>query len=71
MKVIKVINNNNVCVLDDSGREQIVSGKGIGFGAVLAMVISYVNWNSIGWAILHGIFNWGYVIYYIIKYGWS
>ncbi|MGN0592436.1 MAG: PRD domain-containing protein [Ruminococcus sp.] len=32
MKVIKVINNNNVCVLDDDGREQIVSGKGIGFG---------------------------------------
>lgn len=32
MKVIKVINNNNLCVLDDTGREQIVSGKGIGFG---------------------------------------
>ena len=32
MKVIKVINNNNVCVLDESGREQIVSGIGIGFG---------------------------------------
>ena len=32
MKVIKVINNNNLCVLDDDGREQIVSGKGIGFG---------------------------------------
>jgi transcriptional regulator with XRE-family HTH domain len=47
------------------------AGKGIGFGAVLAIVISYVKWRSIGWAILHGIFNWGYVIYYIIKYGWS
>lgn len=32
MKVIKVINNNNLCVLDDDGKEQIVSGKGIGFG---------------------------------------
>lgn len=32
MKVIKAINNNNLCVLDDSGKEQIVSGKGIGFG---------------------------------------
>ncbi|MGN0575253.1 MAG: PRD domain-containing protein [Ruminococcus sp.] len=32
MKIIKVINNNNLCVLDDNGREQIVSGKGIGFG---------------------------------------
>jgi len=32
VKVVKVINNNNLCVLDDNGREQIVSGKGIGFG---------------------------------------
>ena len=42
--------------------------KGITFGAALAMVISYVNWHSIGWAILHGIFSWGYVLYYVIKY---
>ena len=41
---------------------------GITFGSALAMVISYVNWHSIGWAIIHGIFSWGYVIYYIIKY---
>ena len=46
-------------------------GRGVGFGAVLAMIISYVRWQSIGWAVLHGIFNWGYIIYYIIKYGWS
>ncbi len=39
-------------------------------GTALATVISYINWNSIGWAILHGMFGWGYVIYYIIKYGW-
>ena len=32
MKVVKVVNNNNLCVLDDNGHEQIVSGKGIGFG---------------------------------------
>ena len=32
MKIIKVINNNTVCVLDDKGKEQIVSGKGAGFG---------------------------------------
>ena len=37
-------------------------------GAVLAMIISYVNWHSIGWAILHGLLNWGYVLYYIIRY---
>ena len=32
MRVIKAINNNNLCVIDDNGKEQIVSGKGIGFG---------------------------------------
>lgn len=31
MKIIKIINNNNVCVIDEQGREQIVAGKGIGF----------------------------------------
>ncbi len=37
-------------------------------GAVLAMIISYVNWHSVGWAILHGMLNWVYVLYYIIRY---
>ncbi len=41
---------------------------GVSFGSALAMVISYVNWHSIGWAIFHGILGWVYVIYYAIKY---
>ncbi|MCR5596143.1 MAG: hypothetical protein K6G12_09860 [Lachnospiraceae bacterium] len=41
---------------------------GITFGSAMAMVISYVNWHSIGWAIIHGMFGWAYVIYYVIKY---
>ena len=41
---------------------------GVSFGSALAMVISYVNWHSIGWAILHGLFSWAYVIYYWIRY---
>lgn len=47
---------------------QIGPKEGIGMGACLAMIISYAKWQSIGWAILHGAFNWAYVIYYIIKY---
>ena len=42
--------------------------SGIGFGAVLAIVISYVKWQSVGWAIFHGLLNWGYVVYFLIKY---
>ena len=45
-----------------------VSKAGIGFGSCLAMIISYTTWKSIGWAILHGILGWFYIIYYIIKY---
>ena len=37
-------------------------------GGMLAMVVSYVNWHSIGWALLHGCLNWGYILYYIIRY---
>lgn len=42
--------------------------KGVSFGSVLAMIISFVTWKSIGWAIIHGLLGWVYVIYYIIKY---
>ena len=45
--------------------------KGVRFGAAFAMVVSYVKWQSIGWAIVHGLLNWVYIVYYIIKYGWS
>ena len=44
-------------------------GKGTGIGTALAVVISYTAWNSIGWAIIHGLFGWFYVLYYIITYG--
>ena len=39
---------------------------GITFGAALAIAISWSVNKSILWAILHGFFSWGYVIYYAI-----
>lgn len=42
--------------------------SGITFGSALAMVISYVNWHSVFWAVIHGLLSWIYVIYYIVKY---
>ena len=41
---------------------------GISIGSALAMVISYTNWHSIGWAIFHGLLSWVYVIYYAVFY---
>lgn len=41
---------------------------GISFGSALAMVISYTTWHSVGWAIIHGLLSWVYVIYFVIRY---
>ena len=41
---------------------------GISFGSALAVVISYTNWHSIGWAIFHGLLSWVYVIYFALRY---
>ena len=40
----------------------------INMGAIIAAVISYVKWQSIGWAILHGSMGWAYVLYYYFNY---
>ena len=42
--------------------------SGLSFGTCLAMIISYTAWNSIPWAIFHGILSWFYVIYYWATY---
>ena len=42
--------------------------SGITFGSALAMVISYTTWHSVGWAIVHGLFSWVYVVYFVLRY---
>ena len=42
--------------------------KMVMWGMILATVVSYVNWRSIGWALLHGVLNWAYILYYIFRY---
>lgn len=46
----------------------IVVERGVTFGCVLAMVISYDKWHSVLWAIIHGFLSWVYVIYYVLVY---
>lgn len=41
---------------------------GVSLGCVIAAVVSYAHWQSIGWAILHGTLGWIYIIYYLIAY---
>jgi hypothetical protein len=38
----------------------------ISFGTALAIAISYTNNHSVLWAIIHGLFSWLYVIYYVL-----
>jgi hypothetical protein len=45
-------------------RREVVK-TGLSFGSALAMVISFTQHQSVLWAILHGIFSWFYVIYYV------
>lgn len=32
---------------------------------LLDVVISYITWKSVGWAIFHGLLSWAYVIYFL------
>ena len=41
---------------------------GIGIGTIIAAILSWSTWHSLGWCILHGFFGWFYVIYWMIKY---
>ena len=68
-EIIYGYKKDNVTVINKTVKSG--SKAGIGYGAVLAMIISYIKWHSIGWALLHGVFNWFYVIYFIAKYGWN
>jgi len=45
---------------------QRVGWHGVGFGSALAMAISFNVNQSLGWAILHGLFSWFYVIYFAV-----
>lgn len=40
--------------------------NGIGLGSILAVLTSWERNKSILWAILHAIFGWAYVIYFVL-----
>ena len=47
-------------------KEFTLNHRGIGIGDALAVAISWSVNHSILWAILHGLFGWLYVIYYVL-----
>jgi hypothetical protein len=36
------------------------------FGEIFAVVISFTTYRSVSWALIHGLFSWFYVIYYLL-----
>lgn len=44
---------------------QNVATGGIGLGSILAIVLSWSRNSSILWAIIHALFGWLYVIYFV------
>lgn len=68
IKIEKTIDGNNVHAVKKTTHVGGAVKGGITFGTCLAMIISYTAWKSIGWAIVHGLLSWIYVIYYLIKY---
>ncbi len=49
-------------------KTKIGTGATIGFGSVLAMILSWSANHAIGWAIIHGLLNWFYVVYYLFTH---
>ncbi len=35
---------------------------GIGLGTLIAVLVSWAQWKSVGWAIVHGFLGWLYLI---------
>ena len=74
LPLIRTYENKKLFLEDNSmeqGKKYVVEKTvkhGVSFGSVLAVVISYNAWHSIGWAIFHGLLSWFYVIYYAIRY---
>ena len=56
------MNENRTMIINKSVK------TGMSFGSVLAIVISYTHWQSIGWAIFHGMLSWVYVIYFMLAH---
>lgn len=42
---------------------------GFGLGTVIAVAISWSANHSIIWCVIHGLFSWLYVIYYLLGGG--
>ncbi|QED38089.1 hypothetical protein FK178_10295 [Antarcticibacterium arcticum] len=50
----------------DSATKRTVIYNGINFGSVIAAITSWERNKSVLWAVVHGIFSWFYVLYFVL-----
>ena len=48
-----------------SMKKTTTASTGISLGSAIAVAISWSMYKSVLWAIIHGIFGWLFVIYYV------
>lgn len=53
---------------EDTKRRNVKVGVGstLGFGAVLAMIMSWTANKAVLWALVHGLLSWAYVVWYLL-----
>jgi len=54
--------------VDNNKSGHVATSSGVGLGSILAFIVSYATWHSIGWGIVHFIFGWAYLLYFAIRY---
>jgi hypothetical protein len=59
-------NNPEIMEKPKSEPAATATKAGIGFGCALAIAISWTAHKSFLWVLVHGFFNWFYVIYYLL-----
>lgn len=57
-------NNSSSSNFDSTGKKIVKNG--LGFGSILAMIISFNTYESVWLAFIHGVLGWLYVLYYLI-----
>jgi len=35
-------------------------------GEIIAICVSWSQWQSVGWAVVHGVCGWGYILYFTL-----
>ena len=47
-------------------KKSTTASAGISLGSAIAVTISWSLYQSVLWTIIHGIFGWFYVVYYVL-----